>query len=52
MDSRYIIGDNDSESELSTETEYSSYEEEKKEEEKDVFDMNTNDIKLANVLHN
>jgi len=48
MDSRYIIGDNDSESDLSTETEYSSDEEEKKEEEKDVFDMNTNDIKLAN----
>ena len=48
MDSRYVIGDNDSESDLSTETEYSSDEEKEEEKEKDIFDMDSNDIKLSN----
>ena len=38
MDSRYIIGDNDEESDVSTETEYSSAEEKEESEEKILID--------------
>ena len=48
MDSRYIIGDNDEESDVSTETEYSSDEEKEESEEKDIYTMNNNDIKISN----